>query len=67
MPPQGADFSGLGVQVLNREDGYSQGMARPGHRSVTFGLDAPGKAGGDYGLREGADGPFPRLARNRGP
>ena len=57
-------FQGSGVQVLNREDGYSLGMARPGHRSVTFGLDAPGKAG-DYGLLEGADGPW--LARNGEP
>jgi len=34
-------FAGGGVQVLNRDDHWSQGMARPGRRVVTFGLGAP--------------------------
>lgn len=53
-------FQGAGVQVLNRDDGYSMRMARPGRRVTSFGLDAPGKAG-EYGLVERADGPW--LAR----
>ena len=32
-------FSGSGVQVLNRDDPRSLGMARPGRRVVSFGLD----------------------------
>ncbi len=43
-------FSGDGVQVLNREDGYSSAMALPGRKSVTFSLYEP-KSGGDWGLR----------------
>ena len=34
-------FDGLGVQVLNRLDTWSTGMARPGRLTFTFGLDAP--------------------------
>jgi UDP-N-acetylmuramoylalanine--D-glutamate ligase len=34
-------FEGRGAQVLNRLDAWSAGMARPGRRVVTFGLDAP--------------------------
>ncbi len=34
-------FGGNGLQVLNRQDDWSAGMARPGRRVVTFGLDAP--------------------------
>jgi UDP-N-acetylmuramoylalanine--D-glutamate ligase len=42
-------FAGEGLQVLNREDPRSLGMALPGRRTVTFGLDtAPG--GDDFGL-----------------
>jgi UDP-N-acetylmuramoylalanine--D-glutamate ligase len=38
------------VQVLNREDGWSMGMALRGRERVTFGLDAaPG--GSDWGVR----------------
>jgi len=32
-------FAGDGVQVLNREDEYSRGMALAGRKIVTFGLD----------------------------
>ena len=34
-------FIGTGVQVLNRDDARSIGMALPGREVVTFGLDAP--------------------------
>ena len=34
-------FAGRGVQVLNREDDYSQAMALPGRDIQSFGLDAP--------------------------
>lgn len=32
-------FQGKGVQVLNRDDARSMGMALPGRRQMTFGLD----------------------------
>ena len=35
------DGDGRCVQVLNRDDTASMGMARPGHSVVTFGLDTP--------------------------
>lgn len=42
-------FHGNGIQVLNREDGWSRGMALPGHKRVTFGTDtAP--TSDDFGL-----------------
>jgi UDP-N-acetylmuramoylalanine--D-glutamate ligase len=34
-------FAGEGLQVLNREDAWSRGMARAGRRVATFGLDVP--------------------------
>ncbi len=34
-------FTGAGVQVLNRDDPTSLGMARPGSAARTFGLSAP--------------------------
>ncbi len=34
-------FAGGGVQVLNRDDAWSKGMARAGRTVVTFGLGAP--------------------------
>jgi UDP-N-acetylmuramoylalanine--D-glutamate ligase len=34
-------FAGDGIQVLNRQDAWSDGMAQPGRRVVRFGLDAP--------------------------
>jgi UDP-N-acetylmuramoylalanine--D-glutamate ligase len=46
-------FQGDGIQVLNRDDGRSVAMARPGRRVVTFGLDAPANDA-DFGLRRGA-------------
>jgi UDP-N-acetylmuramoylalanine--D-glutamate ligase len=46
-------FAGDGAQVLNREDPRSAGMARPGRRLATFGLDRP-RGEEDWGL-SGAD------------
>ncbi len=46
-------FAGDGVQVLNREDPRSAGMARPGRRMATFGLDRS-QGDEDWGL-SGAD------------
>ncbi len=37
-------FEGGGVQILNRQDGWSRDMALPGRSIVTFGLDAPRRA-----------------------
>ena len=34
-------FRGSGAQVLNRQDPWTLGMASPGRRVHTFGLDAP--------------------------
>jgi len=42
-------FAGDGVQVLNRGDGWSMGMAQAGRAVVSFGLDAPVGAE-DWGL-----------------
>ncbi len=47
-------FSGCGVQILNRDDARSIGMARADHKIVTFGLNLPGQAN-DFGI-ERADG-----------
>jgi len=44
-------FAGDGVQVLNREDEISIGMALAGRQVSTFGLAAP-KSAGEWGLRE---------------
>jgi UDP-N-acetylmuramoylalanine--D-glutamate ligase len=44
-------FGGGGLQVLNREDARSLSMALPGRRTITFGLDAPGREE-DWGLLE---------------
>ena len=44
-------FQGDGVQVLNRDDPRSLGMALPGRKVVTFGLDAP--RGDDFGVAGG--------------
>ncbi|MEH6460070.1 UDP-N-acetylmuramoyl-L-alanine--D-glutamate ligase [Chitinimonas sp. JJ19] len=43
-------FEGLGAMVLNREDGYCRGMARPGRQVFWFGLDAP-RSPTEYGLK----------------
>ncbi|MCZ7563376.1 MAG: UDP-N-acetylmuramoyl-L-alanine--D-glutamate ligase [Burkholderiales bacterium] len=42
-------FAGRGVQVLNRDDGYSRAMALPARRVVTFGLGTP-RDHDDFGL-----------------
>jgi UDP-N-acetylmuramoylalanine--D-glutamate ligase len=42
-------FAGHGVQVLNRQDAWSMGMAIAGRPMITFGLDAP-KQTSDFGL-----------------
>jgi UDP-N-acetylmuramoylalanine--D-glutamate ligase len=42
-------FHGNGVQILNRDDRYSLGMALPGREVVTFGLNTPREAD-DFGL-----------------
>ncbi|OIQ86659.1 UDP-N-acetylmuramoylalanine--D-glutamate ligase [mine drainage metagenome] len=42
-------FHGHGVQVLNREDGWSRSMALPGRKEVSFGLDLP-PSHNDFGL-----------------
>ncbi len=39
-------FKGEGVQVLNRDDAFSAGMALPGRKQITFGLDDSG----DFGI-----------------
>jgi len=44
-------FQGEGVQVLNRDDPRSLGMALAGRKVVTFGLDAP--RGEDFGVVAG--------------
>jgi len=44
-------FMGRGVQILNRDDARSCGLARAGRKRVTFGLDAPPRPG-DFGVRE---------------
>jgi len=46
-------FRGEGIQVLNRDDVRSVRMAVAGRKHVSFGLDAPGRAG-DFGLRRDA-------------
>jgi UDP-N-acetylmuramoylalanine--D-glutamate ligase len=43
-------FQGAGVQLLNREDGWSRDMALAGRTQVTFGTDAPAQPE-DYGLK----------------
>jgi len=49
-------FAGHGVQLLNREDAYSQAMAVPGRKIETFGLSAPANDA-EWGLAQvdGAD------------
>lgn len=43
-------FAGGGGQVLNRDDRWSMGMARPGRAVVTFGLDAP-ESDAEWGIK----------------
>lgn len=47
-------FAGHGVQVLNRQDPWSMGMAIAGRPMITFGLDAPMQAS-DFGLIDAAN------------
>jgi len=44
-------FAGVGVQVLNREDGWCRGMARQAREILWFGADTP-RNDSEYGLRE---------------
>lgn len=46
-------FEGGGVQVLNRLDARTIGMAREGRRHTTFGLDAP-RSGSEWGIAASA-------------
>jgi UDP-N-acetylmuramoylalanine--D-glutamate ligase len=45
-------FAGARVQVLNRDDAHSLGMAQPGREVITFGLDAPSDER-DFGVAGG--------------
>jgi UDP-N-acetylmuramoylalanine--D-glutamate ligase len=47
-------FFGKGVQVLNRQDAWSMGMALQGHAVVTFGLDEAAN-NSDFGLARQAN------------
>ncbi|MBB5192210.1 UDP-N-acetylmuramoylalanine--D-glutamate ligase [Silvimonas terrae] len=47
-------FNGMGVMVLNREDGWCRGMTQAGRDLVWFGADAP-RNGAEYGLVEQGD------------
>jgi UDP-N-acetylmuramoylalanine--D-glutamate ligase len=42
-------YAGDGVQVINRDDAWSRGMARPGRRQASFGADRA-SSGSDWGL-----------------
>ncbi len=56
-------FAGNGVQVLNRDDRLSQGMARPGRSIRTFGFAAP-RGESEWGIAaEGAGGALAHGAR----
>ncbi len=57
-------FAGGGIQVLNRDDARSLAMALPGRRTITFGLDAPRRAG-DWGLIDRGGEPW--LAQGANP
>jgi len=45
-------FTGSGVQVLNRDDRWSTGMARAGRTTFTFGRDAP-RTDSEWGVAPG--------------
>jgi len=57
-------FAGEGVQVLNRDDAWSMGMARAGCRRLTFGAGEP-RADTEWGIRAGRGGDV--LARGAHP
>jgi UDP-N-acetylmuramoylalanine--D-glutamate ligase len=44
-------FLGDGIQVVNRQDDWARGMAGPGRKVLTFGLDEPWDDG-NWGLRD---------------
>lgn len=44
-------FAGVGVQVLNRKDGWCRGMSRQGREIIWFGADTP-RSATEYGLTE---------------
>lgn len=48
-------FQGCKIQILNRDDARSMGMALPGREAVTFGLDAP-HGERDFGVERDGDG-----------
>lgn len=53
-------FAGKGVQVINRQDAWSRGMAQQQRRVVSFGLDQP-QAAEDWGVIAGTT--VPQLVR----
>jgi UDP-N-acetylmuramoylalanine--D-glutamate ligase len=60
-------FNGGGVQVLNRDDRWSMGMARAGRTVYTFGRAAP-RAGHEWGIAGGRGaGGAPVLAHGGAP
>ena len=54
-------FAGHGVQVINRQDARSAGMAQPGRKVVSFGLDQP-RQREEWGVVAGVGGEL-QLAR----
>lgn len=56
-------FNGVGVQVVNRDDWRSLGMARPGRQVLSFGLD-PARAEQQFGVADGKlwQGKLPLMA-----
>jgi UDP-N-acetylmuramoylalanine--D-glutamate ligase len=52
-----------GIQVLNRGDAGSMGMALPGRSVVTFGLDEPAPGSSDWGVEQ--EGPVTWLVQGR--
>ncbi|MGA8146477.1 MAG: UDP-N-acetylmuramoyl-L-alanine--D-glutamate ligase [Gallionellaceae bacterium] len=51
-----SDQGAGGVQVLNRDDAHSLGMALPGRAVVTFGLNTPAMQENDWGIACGEAG-----------
>lgn len=49
-------YSGVQVAVINRDDPIASAIAHDATREIGFTLEAP--AAGDYGLRDGPDGPW---------
>ncbi len=57
-------FAGCEVQVLNRDDARSMGMARAGSKVVTFGLNLPGSAN-DFGIEKAGNETWLKLGGER--